>query len=70
MPASERPLPEAMRQEHRPEIAGVPIGAVTAHCGDHEWRDHALEAGCVACVGKPVGFEKLERLIGRVLTNP
>lgn len=49
----------------RPETAGVPIVAVTAHCGDPEWRDRALEAGCVACVGKPVDFEKLERLIDR-----
>jgi CheY-like chemotaxis protein len=49
-----------------PETAAVPVVAVTAHCGDSEWRDRALEAGCVECVGKPLDFGRLERLIGRI----
>jgi two-component system, cell cycle response regulator DivK len=50
-----------------PETAAVPVVAVTAHCGDSEWRDRALEAGCVECVGKPLDFGLLERLINRML---
>jgi two-component system, cell cycle response regulator DivK len=50
-----------------PETAAVPVVAVTAHCGDSEWRDRALEAGCVECVGKPLDFGLLERLIDRML---
>lgn len=50
----------------RPATSAVPVVAVTAHCGDSEWRDRALEAGCVECVGKPLDFSKLEELIDRV----
>ncbi len=50
----------------RPATSAVPVVAVTAHCGDSEWRDRAIEAGCVECVGKPVDFSKLEELIDRV----
>ncbi len=51
----------------RPETAGVPVVAVTAHCGDPGWRERALAAGCIECVDKPVDFEKLERLLDRLL---
>jgi CheY-like chemotaxis protein len=51
----------------RPETAGVPVVAVTAHCGDPVWRERALAAGCVECVDKPVDFDKLERLLDRLL---
>ena len=52
----------------QPGTSGVPVIAVTAHCGDPEWRDRARDAGCVECVGKPVDFEQLEQLIDRVLS--
>jgi two-component system cell cycle response regulator DivK len=53
--------------QERPETAGVPVVAVTAHCGDPSWRERALEAGCVECVEKPVDFERLEGLLDRLL---
>jgi two-component system cell cycle response regulator DivK len=48
--------------------SNMPIIAVTAHCGDPAWHRRALAAGCVECVGKPVDFKKLERLINSVLS--
>ena len=51
----------------RPETSGVPVVAVTAHCGDPVWRERALAAGCVECVAKPVDFEQLEGLLDRML---
>lgn len=56
-----------MLLRERPETSGVPVVAVTAHCGDLEWRERALAAGCVECVEKPVDFERLERLLDRLL---
>jgi two-component system cell cycle response regulator DivK len=58
-----------MLLQERPETSGVPVVAVTAHCGDTVWRARALAAGCVECVEKPVDFEKLERLLDRLLPN-
>lgn len=49
----------------RPETAGVPVVAVTAHCGDPLWRDRALEAGCVECVGKPMDFKIMDGILER-----
>lgn len=56
-----------MRLRERPETVGVPVVAVTAHCGDTAWRERALAAGCVECVEKPVDFDRLERLLNRLL---
>ena len=49
------------------ETSDVPIIAVTAHCADPHWRDRAVSAGCIECVGKPVDFKRLEQLINGVL---
>lgn len=49
----------------RPETAGVPVVAVTAHCSDPFWRERALEAGCVECVGKPVDFKVMDGILAR-----
>ncbi len=49
----------------RPETAGVPVVAVTAHCSDPSWRNRALEAGCVECVGKPVDFKIMDGILER-----
>lgn len=49
----------------RPDTADVPVVAVTAHCSDPSWRDRALEAGCVECVGKPVDFRLMDRILER-----
>ena len=46
-----------------PETSNMPIIAVTAHCVDSDWRRRALAAGCIACVGKPVDFRRLDQLI-------
>ncbi|HEY9285440.1 MAG TPA: response regulator [Pyrinomonadaceae bacterium] len=51
----------------QPETSDTPIIAVTAHCPDAALHRRAVDAGCVECVGKPVDFKQLERLIARVL---
>ena len=56
-----------MLLQERPETAGVPVVAVTAHCGDPVWHERALAAGCVECVEKPVDFGRLEQLLDRLL---
>ena len=49
-----------------PELVGVPVVAVSAFCDGHN-RHKALEAGCVACVSKPVDFGTIEGLVSRHL---
>ena len=51
----------------QPETSRMPVIAVTAHCADSAWRNQAMSAGCVACVGKPVDFKYLERIISQIL---
>ena len=51
----------------QPETSRMPIIAVTAHCSDPAWHRRAVDAGCVECVGKPVDFNNLDRLIARFL---
>ena len=45
----------------------MPIIAITAHCADPAWHARAIAAGCVQCVGKPVDFELLDKLISHAL---
>ena len=49
-----------------PGLLGVPVVAVSAFC-DGDGRHKALEAGCVACVSKPVDFGMIESLVSRHL---
>ena len=54
---------EATRRIHgRRETSAIPIVAVSAFCDPHG-QQKALEAGCVECVGKPVDFRLLDRLL-------
>lgn len=54
---------EATRRIHgRRETSAIPIVAVSAFCDPHG-QQKALEAGCVECVGKPVDFGLLDRLL-------
>ncbi len=50
-----------------PETAGVPVVAVTAHCGDGHWEQKARAAGCDECVAKPVSFDLLDGVLARFL---
>lgn len=51
------------------ETRDIPIVALSAHCGQGEWSQKALAAGCLECVGKPVEIETLDRLVNQfVLT--
>lgn len=52
----------------QPETSDMLIIAVTAHCTDPVWYRRAVAAGCVECVGKPVDFTQLDRLIVRALS--
>lgn len=54
----------------QPATSRMPVIAVTAHCADPVWRERAIDAGCVTCVGKPVDFKKLDELITSVLDRP
>src|SRR3712207_4961379 len=47
----------------RPATSAVPVVAVTAHCGDSEWRERAIEAGCGGGGGQPPGFFELWEII-------
>lgn len=50
----------------RPELQSMPVIAVTAHAmvTDHE---RVLQAGCDACVSKPINFKLLGRQLDRWL---
>jgi two-component system, cell cycle response regulator DivK len=53
-----------MRQ--RPELCHIPVIAVTAHAMVTEQR-RILQAGCNACVSKPIDFKLLAEQLGRWL---
>ena len=54
---------EATRRIHGcKETSGIPIVAVSAFCDSYN-RQQAMEAGCVECVGKPVDFTHIHRLL-------
>src|SRR4051812_18031566 len=44
-----------------PKLAGTPIVAVSAHC-EGDWAKRAFDAGCLACVSKPLDFERIQAL--------
>lgn len=50
-----------------PATRAVPIIALSAYGKDKAWCDRAKAAGCNACIGKPVDYEDLERVISRCL---
>ncbi|MGH9941535.1 MAG: response regulator [Pyrinomonadaceae bacterium] len=43
----------------------IPVIAMSAHCWDFDWKEKALGAGCVECVGKPLEFEVVGRMVDR-----
>ena len=49
-----------------PELAGLPILAVSAH-DTIDFHADALAAGCNDYVTKPVDFDQLEKLLERIL---
>jgi CheY-like chemotaxis protein len=54
---------EATRRIHEGRETGdIPIVAVSAFC-DPQNRQKAIEAGCVECVGKPLDFGLIDRLL-------
>ncbi len=60
---------EATRQIHeQPAMRDVPIVAVSAQCGG-EYRQRALDAGCLDCVQKPIDFEMMGEVLTRYLHN-
>ncbi|KAF0095198.1 MAG: multi-sensor hybrid histidine kinase [Puniceicoccaceae bacterium 5H] len=56
----------AIRQLEDPQLAGVPIVAVTAGAMSDD-REKALEAGMDDYLPKPISEESLKRVLGRVL---
>ncbi len=60
---------EATRQIHeQPAMRDVPIVAVSAQCVG-EYRQRALDAGCLDCVQKPIDFEMMGEVLTRYLHN-
>ncbi len=53
-----------MRQQ--PTLRGIPVIAVTAHAMTTE-RERILQAGCNACVSKPIDFKVLQDQLRRWL---
>lgn len=60
-------LPAWMRRQ--PKLCHVPVIAVTAHALVTE-QQRFLEAGCNACVSKPVNFKLLSQQLERWLDQP
>jgi CheY-like chemotaxis protein len=48
-----------------PSMRDVPILAVSAYVHDKVWCDRAVAAGCNACLGKPLNYEKLGAMLER-----
>ena len=60
---------EATRRIHQSDgTRGIPIVAVSAQCVG-EFRQRALEAGCLDCVQKPINFATLRSVVGRYLVH-
>jgi CheY-like chemotaxis protein len=58
---------EATRRiHHSAETRDIPIVAVSAQCVG-EFRQRALDAGCLECVQKPMNFSMLRSVVGRYL---
>jgi CheY-like chemotaxis protein len=51
---------------HSAETRDIPIVAVSAQCVG-EYRQRALDAGCLDCVQKPMNFSMLRSVVGRYL---
>ena len=52
-----------------PSTRAVPIIALSAYVRDPGWCERAKAAGCDACVGKPVDYSDLERVIKRYVRH-
>lgn len=52
----------------KPELRGVPVFAVTAHALLAE-RQRILEAGCRACLVKPIDFRELQKQLNDCLRD-
>jgi two-component system cell cycle response regulator DivK len=56
-----------MRQ--KPELGEIPVIAVTAHALVAE-QERILQAGCRACLSKPINFQGLREELKRSLQDP
>jgi len=56
----------AVWMRRQPEFSGIPVIAVTAHAMVTE-QQRFLQAGCNACVSKPVDFKLLSRELDKWL---
>jgi two-component system, cell cycle response regulator DivK len=56
-----------MRQ--KPELGEIPVIAVTAHALVTE-QERILQAGCRACLSKPINFEGLREQLNHSLRDP
>ena len=48
----------------QPGTKGVPIIAFSANC-TRDWQQRAFDAGCTACIPKPVDFTLIDELVSR-----
>ena len=63
---SEDGLSLAAWMRRRPRISGIPVIAVTAHAMVTE-QQRFLQAGCNACISKPIDFKLLGRELDKWL---
>jgi len=63
---SEDGLSLAVWMRRQPEFSGIPVIAVTAHAMVTE-QQRFLQAGCNACISKPVDFKLLSRELDKWL---
>lgn len=61
-------LSVATRIRREPELQHVPVIAVTAHAMVTD-QERVIQAGCNACISKPVDFKSLRRQLERWLDH-
>jgi CheY-like chemotaxis protein len=52
-----------------PKLRNIPVIAVTAHAMLTD-QERVMQAGCIACVSKPIDFRLLREQLERCLTEP
>ena len=52
-----------LRLKQDAETQGIPVVAMSAHCGDSGWAELSRRVGCLECVPKPIDVSVLDRVL-------